>query len=134
MFARKVALRLRANSLKQFTSLMECEILPWLRKQDGFLDLITLAAPDGGEVATISFWDRQGDAQAYNSSGYPEALKILEKLLDGAPYLKTFEVAGSTCPIGLPPDSHMCPSCGQTMGIVPVGEAGEVARSPTPRG
>ena len=134
MFVRKVALRLRANSLKQFMSLMECEILPWLRKQEGFLDLITLAAPDGSEVATISFWDRQGDAQAYNSSGYPEALKILEKLLDGVPYLKTFEVVGSTCPIGLPPDSRMCRSCGQTMGIVPVGEAGEVARSPTPRG
>jgi hypothetical protein len=96
MFARKVAVRLKPNSLTKFTNLMECEILPWLRQQEGFLDLITLAVPDGREVATISFWDHQGNAQAYNSSGYPEVLKILGKLLDGAPYIKTFDVAGST--------------------------------------
>jgi hypothetical protein len=96
MFARKVAARLKPNSVVEFTNLMECEILPWLRKQEGFLDLIILAAPDGGEVATISFWDHEGNAQAYNSESYPEVLKILGELLDGAPYVKTFDVVSST--------------------------------------
>ena len=96
MFARKVAVRLKQHSLREFTVLMDCEILPWLRQQPGFLDLITLAAPDDCEVATISFWDQEGSAQVYNSSGYPEALKMLEKLLDGKPYVKTFNVVGST--------------------------------------
>jgi hypothetical protein len=45
MFARKVAARLKPNSLMEFSSLMECEILSWLQKQEGFLDLIVLAAP-----------------------------------------------------------------------------------------
>jgi len=102
MFARKVAARLKPNSIAEFTNLMECEILPWLQKQPGFLDLIILAFPDGAEVATISFWDHQGSAQAYNSSGYPEVIKMLEDLLDGAPYVKTFEVVSSTLH-GLPP-------------------------------
>ena len=92
MFARKVAVRLKPGSFKEFTDLMDSEILPWLRQQPGFLDLITLAARDGSEVATISFWDHEGNAQVYNSSGYPEALKMLEKLLDGKPYVKTFDV------------------------------------------
>jgi heme-degrading monooxygenase HmoA len=96
MFARKVAARLKPNSLTKFTNLMECEILPWLQKQEGFRDLITLASRDGREVATISFWDNKGNAQAYNSYGYPEALKILEEMLDGAPYVKTFDVVSST--------------------------------------
>ena len=96
MFARKVAARLKPNSLMEFSRLMECEILPWLKKQEGFLDLIVLAAPDGIEVATISFWDHQGNAKAYNSYAYPEVLKILQKLLDGTPYVKTFDVVGST--------------------------------------
>jgi hypothetical protein len=96
MFARKVAARLKPDSLTKFTSLMEHEILPWLRKQEGFLDLITLAVPDSREVATISFWDHKGNAQVYNSSGYPEVLKILQDLLDGVPYVKTFEVVSST--------------------------------------
>jgi heme-degrading monooxygenase HmoA len=96
MFARKVAARLKPNSLAEFTKIMEREILPWLRKQEGFLDLITLAVPDNREVATISFWDHKRNAQAYSSSGYPESLKSLEKLLDGTPYVKTFNVVGST--------------------------------------
>jgi heme-degrading monooxygenase HmoA len=92
MFARKVAARLKPNSLTEFVRLMEVEILPWLRKQEGFLDLITLAVPGDTEVATISFWDHKQDAQAYNSGAYPQVLKILGKLLDAAPYVKTFEV------------------------------------------
>jgi len=96
MFARKVAARLKPNSLTKFTNLMKCEILPWLQKQEGFLDLITLASRDGREVATISFWDHKGNAHAYNSYGYPEALKILEEILEGTPYVKTFEVVSST--------------------------------------
>ena len=96
MVARKVAARLKPNALKEFTNLMEREILPWLRTQEGFLDLITLAVPNGREVATISFWDNNGNAQAYNSCGYPEALKVLTELLDGTPYVKTFDVVTST--------------------------------------
>ncbi len=96
MFARKVAARLKPNSITEFTNLIECEILPWLRKQEGFLDLITLAAPNGLEVATISFWDEQCNAQSYDATAYPEALKLLEKLLDGPPYVKVFDVVGST--------------------------------------
>jgi heme-degrading monooxygenase HmoA len=96
MFARKVAVRLKANSLAQFKQLVETEIIPWLRTQEGFLDLITLATHDGGEIAAISFWEQEGDAQAYNASGYPVALKILGTLLDGTPHLKTFEVVSST--------------------------------------
>lgn len=96
MFARKVAARLRPNSVGEFTNLMEGEILPWLRKQEGFLDLIILARDDGGEVATISFWDQEGSAQDYNTSGYPEVLKTLAGLLEGTPYVKTFDVVSST--------------------------------------
>jgi heme-degrading monooxygenase HmoA len=96
MFARKVAARLKPNSITEFTMLMECEILPWLRKQEGFLDLIVLAAADGTEVAALSFWDRKENAQAYNSHGYPEVLDSLADLLEGVPYVKTFEVVSST--------------------------------------
>lgn len=95
MFARKVTARLRPNSVGEFTHLMESEVLPWLQKQEGFLDLIILAR-EGGEVTTISFWDQEGSAQDYNASGYPEVLKTLAGLLEGTPYVKTFEVVSST--------------------------------------
>lgn len=97
MFARKVAVRLKPNSLTAFTNLLERDILPWLRKQAGFRDLIILTLTDSREVATISFWDYEKNAEVYNSNCYPEVLKLLEELLDGTPYVKTFEVIGSTC-------------------------------------
>jgi hypothetical protein len=96
MFARKVSVRLKPDSLGTFTNLIEREILPWLRRQKGFLDLITLSLPDGSEVATISFWDQEDHAQAYNASGYPQVLEVLEEILDGIPYVKNFEVVSST--------------------------------------
>jgi heme-degrading monooxygenase HmoA len=109
LVARKVAARLKPNSLTEFMNLMEREILPWLRKQEGFLELITLAAPNSNEVATISFWDDNGNAQAFSSTGYPEAVKILETLLDGKPYVKTFDVVSSTFPaaaLAQPPEAE----------------------------
>jgi hypothetical protein len=96
MFARQVAVRLKPNSLVEFTSLMESEILAWLRKQEGFLGLITLVVPDSREVATISFWAHKANARGCVSSGYPEGLKILGNILDGTPQVKTFDVATST--------------------------------------
>ncbi len=96
MFARKVAARLKPNALGEFTSVMETKILPWLRRQEGFVDLIILAMRGNQEVATISFWDHESDAEAWAANSFPEALEILGTLLDGRPYVKTFDVVSST--------------------------------------
>ena len=96
MFARHVAVKLRPGTLAEFTRVMDNEILPWLRKQKGFLDAITLAGPVGGEIVSISFWDQEESAQVYNSMGYPEVLEILKKVLSGTPQVKTFDVVSST--------------------------------------
>jgi hypothetical protein len=116
MFARKVAARIKPYSLSEFTNLIECEILPWLRKQEGFLDLVTLAVPERNEVTTISFWDRQANAESYNIAGYPEVLEILGRLLDGIPYVKTFEVVSSTFRRVAPrsPEAEHLPETGST--------------------
>jgi heme-degrading monooxygenase HmoA len=96
MFARNVSANLKPGTLAEFTETMENEIVPWLRKQKGFLDAITLAVPGGREVVAITFWDQKENAQAYNSTGYPEVLKILGKLLEGTPHVRTFDVVSST--------------------------------------
>jgi heme-degrading monooxygenase HmoA len=96
MFARKVVASLEPDTLLEFINLMEREILPWLRKQEGFLDLIVLALRGGEEVATISFWDHEADAEMWATNGFPEAAGILSKLIHAGPYVKTFEVVSST--------------------------------------
>jgi hypothetical protein len=96
MFASKVAARLNPNSLTRFMLLMESEILPWLRSQSGFLNLLILSSADGRAITAISFWEREVDAQKYHSRGHPETLKILAGLLDGRPYVQAFDVIGCT--------------------------------------
>jgi heme-degrading monooxygenase HmoA len=96
MFVRKVSVRVKSNTVNEFAALMESEVVPWLRTQEGFLHLLTLAASDGCEFQVLSFWDHEANAQAYADGAYPTAVKILGRLLDGIPYVRIFEVVGST--------------------------------------
>lgn len=96
MFARKVSVSLKPNALRPFVHLIEEGLLPWLKAQNGFVDLITLACPDAVEVQVISFWESEKGAEA-PGEGYPQnVVKRLEALLDGISYGKTFEVVSST--------------------------------------
>jgi hypothetical protein len=96
MFARRVSMHLRPNSVAEFTQRMEKEILPLLRKQNGFQDELTFVAPSGTEGFGISIWDKAENLEAYNSGTYPEVVKILARVVEGTPKVETFEVANST--------------------------------------
>ena len=96
MFARNVSMRLKANSVAEFTQTLEKEIIPLLRKQKGFQDEIALVVPGGMEAVAISLWDQQENAEAYNHGSYPEVLKALAKVVEGTPQVHTFEVSNST--------------------------------------
>jgi len=96
MFTRNVTLKLKANSAPDFTRLIENEILPMLRKQNGFRDEITFIAPERSEAVVISFWETKENAEAYNRAGYPEVLKTLSNVIEGTPRVETFELSNST--------------------------------------
>ena len=96
MFARNVSARLKPNSITQFTETFDKEVVPMLRKQPGFRDELTLASDDGLHVTAISIWETKEQAEAYNTAGYPEVLKTLDKVLDGAPKVRLSKIASST--------------------------------------
>ena len=96
MFARNVSLRLKPNALSEFTRIFDEEVIPMLRKQNGFRDEITFAVPGGLDVVAMSLWDTKDSAEAYNTAGYPEVLKILDKVLDGTPKVQVSDVISST--------------------------------------
>jgi hypothetical protein len=87
---------LKANSVPEFTQLIENEILLLLRRQDGFRDEITFIASERAEALTITFWETKKNAEDYDLAGYQEALKILSKVVDGSTRAETFEVSNST--------------------------------------
>ena len=96
MYTRNVRMKLKADSAKEFTRMLENEVIPVLRKQKGFKDEITLVAPERNEAVAISFWDKKENAEAYNREKYPEILKTLSRVVDGTPKVESFEVANST--------------------------------------
>ena len=96
MFARRVSMHLKSNSVAEFTQRIEKDILPLLRKQKGFRDEITFVVPGGTEAFGISLWDNRENAEAYNRETYPEVTKILAVVVEGTPRVETYEVANST--------------------------------------
>ena len=96
MFARSVSIRLKNNSLAEFTRLIERDALPLLRKQHGFQDELTFVVPGGGEAVAISLWDEKQNADSFGRNSYPEVLKALSSVVEGTPQVRTFEVCNST--------------------------------------
>jgi hypothetical protein len=96
MFARKVSMHLKPNSIAEFTQRLEKEVIPLLRKQKGFQDEITFVGPNGTQAFGISLWERAENAEAYNRGTYPEVTRLLATVVEGTPQVETYEVANST--------------------------------------
>jgi len=96
MFARNVSLRLKPNTLSEFTRTFDKDVISMLRKQNGFQDEITFAIPGGLDVTAISLWDTKEHAEAYSTAGYPQVLKTLDRVLDGTPKVQVSDVISST--------------------------------------
>src|SRR5437764_15085357 len=96
MFARNVALRLRPNTLNEFTQIFVSQVIPVLRKQPGFKDVITFAMADGTDVVAISLWETKEHAEVYSTAGYPLVHKSFEPELDGNPKLRASDIINLT--------------------------------------
>ena len=96
MFARKVTAFLKPNSISRFSLLMEQQVIPMLRKQNGFQDVLTFFAPGADAVTAISLWDSDSNAEIYSRATYHEVLKRLAALLEGIPKVDTYDVLNST--------------------------------------
>jgi hypothetical protein len=96
MFARNVSFHLKSNMLADYTRTFDKDILPLLRKQNGFKDEITFSAPGGIDMTAISLWDNKASADTYSKNSYPEVLKTMERFIEGTPTVQTSDVLSST--------------------------------------
>jgi heme-degrading monooxygenase HmoA len=96
MFVRKVSMRLKSEGAGEFIRKMEDEIIPLLRKQQGFLDEITLLSQSGKEVYAYSFWENSADAEKYEKATFAQVTGLLSGVIEGALRIHTYMVANST--------------------------------------
>ena len=93
-FARNVHFNVKSGKEKEFTTLLENEVLPMLRKQIGFQNELTFVNPD--ETVALSIWDDRKSAEAYSASTYPQILAKLNPVIVGTPTVKTYDVTVTT--------------------------------------
>jgi heme-degrading monooxygenase HmoA len=92
--ARNVHFKIKNGKEKEFTTLFENEIIPMLRKQNGFQNELTFVNPD--EAVGVSLWDNRKNAEAYQASTYPQILAKLNPVIVGTPTVKTYDVTATT--------------------------------------
>jgi heme-degrading monooxygenase HmoA len=96
MYARNVSINLKPGSADQLSQKFEQDILPRLKRQEGFQDAIMLLPEGGKYVIAISLWDGKESAEAYGRTTYPEVLQSLATVIEGTPKVTVYEVASST--------------------------------------
>ena len=84
MYARKVSLCLKLESVSQFLQKLEHEVIPLFRKQKGFLDQLILLSDSGKIVYVYSFWKNSEDAEQSDCTTLPMLTRLLTGVVDGA--------------------------------------------------
>lgn len=96
MFARILNTHMKPGTFDVATRTFQKDVIPLLKKQDGFRDEISFFDKEHMEGVAISFWEDEKAALKYDREVYPEVKKFLAKTLEGVPELRTYMVANST--------------------------------------
>jgi len=92
-FARDVHFQVKTGKETELSNLFEKEVLPMLRKQEGFQEEVTLVNPKGAQF--ISLWDQRKNAEIYAKATYPQVLAKLTPFIVGTPNVETYETAST---------------------------------------
>jgi len=84
---------LKPGKKDEFVKAWSTQILPLLKKQDGFVDEILLW--EGGShngCCGLCVWKTKDQAERYRRDVFPQAKNFVEHLLHGTPTVRGFEV------------------------------------------
>ena len=96
MFTRRLVMNLRPDSASELARVTENEILPLLRRQKGFRNVVTSIDSARSRAVSYTCWETKEDAEAYHRTGHQVSLKSLINVVVGLPRVETFELSDST--------------------------------------
>jgi len=98
MFARIVEFIPKMEQKEQFVKVLRNEVLPILKKQPGFLEILPFFPETKTErMITITFWAEKRDAERYEREVYPKVEGILKPYLSTPVNFKYYTVETSLC-------------------------------------
>jgi heme-degrading monooxygenase HmoA len=83
MFARILDFEVKMEKKEDFVKFMKNQVLPMLKKQTGFLEILPFFPEKLREnkVITISLWSTKQDAERYEREFYPKVFDTLKPFL-----------------------------------------------------
>jgi heme-degrading monooxygenase HmoA len=99
MFARILEFEVKPEKREEFVKKVKNEVLPILRTQVGFLEILPLFPENVREekVMSISLWATKPDAQRYERDIYPKVQEVLRSYLITPITAKPYVVETTLC-------------------------------------
>ncbi len=97
MFARLVDAPAKPDKRNEIVSIVMGELLPVLKKQQGFVDFVGLTGDTSPDGATLTFWATKDDAERFYATQEFKS-KILDRITPLVEHMtiRTFNVEAST--------------------------------------
>ncbi len=98
MFARIVEFTPKAEKKDELIQTIRQEILPILKKQPGYLELLPFVPETAKEkMVVITLWNEKNDAEKYVDKTFPKVEKTLEPFLAVPITVRTYKVETTLC-------------------------------------
>ncbi len=96
MFTRIVQGTFNLNTIDEARERVEDEVLNTLRRQSGFVDLLSSLDPDNGRFVTLTLWRTREDADRYARNEAPRIIELLRPYFASQPTIQTMQLETST--------------------------------------
>ena len=92
MFMMFIEGELKPGKKDEFVKTWSSQILPVLKKQDGFVDEFLLFEQDSSKGCGLCFWKTRAQAEHYQRDVFPNTKNFVQHLMHGQPTMRGFEV------------------------------------------
>jgi hypothetical protein len=99
MFARIIHCEINVEKKEEFVKTLQNEVLPILRNQTGFLEILPFSPekPREEKVIAISLWNTKADAERYERVVYPQVLEVLKPFLTTSVNVTYYKLETAVC-------------------------------------
>jgi heme-degrading monooxygenase HmoA len=87
---------IKPGKRNEFLAAWKKDILPALKKQQGFVDeILLLGSTEQDSGVGLSFWKTREEAERYHRSTFPRLTSAVQHLMNGSPTVRSFNVESS---------------------------------------
>ena len=99
MFARILEFELKWEKKEEFRKVVKNEVIPILKKQTGFLEMLPFFPENIHEnkLYSISLWANKADATRYEKEWYPKVYEMVKPYLNTPITVKNYTLETTLC-------------------------------------